>query len=162
MRQLTWDRNPKIGWWMDHNPIRFFHGTHIRNLEQISKNGIKAPQSGSTAGWVSLALDPYTAFGYASMSGSGGETLFRGVKGRPINVPASDRAILVVELQVRWMLQHMNQHMRGNISYTRDRLINKDLYEAWQRTDHEYYATTEIRIGNLVPSRFIIGYMIKG
>lgn len=161
MKLFPWNRNPNIGWWLDQEPIRLYHGTNIKNLPVIDRQGIKAPTSGSTAGWVSLAIEPYTSFGYASMSGAGGETNFRAAKAKPVYVPAEDRAILIIELPLRWMLQHMNKEMRGNIERTKNKLIDKDQYEKWSRFDHEYYESTEVRIGNNVPRRFIIGYTIK-
>ena len=99
----TW----KKGWWLDKDKIQFFHGTHKRNLEFIEKNGIVAPTEGSTAGWVSLALEPSTGHGYAAMSGSGGETGFRGAGQKAVNVPHGDRITFVIEIPKKEVLSKM-------------------------------------------------------
>ncbi len=66
IKQKPFDKNPKIGWWLDQGKtLRFYHGTHIRNIDWVEKNGLLAPTEGSTAGWISLALEPHTAHGYA-------------------------------------------------------------------------------------------------
>ena len=152
----------KKGWWLDKDVITFYHGTHKNNLAFIEKNGIVAPKTGSTAGWVSLALDPYTAHGYASMSGSGGETKFRAVNAKPVNVPHSDRITFVVRIPKNEVLAKMAPE-RGAMQSTLNRLKDENEYNQLVRSgkmnDEEYYRLTEIRWPHVVPVSYIIGYM---
>lgn len=160
--KLPWDKNPKIGWWDDHDHITMYHGTHQSNLHSIDKNGIHAPSHGPTAGWVSMALEPHTSHGYASMSG--GESNFRAAGARAHHVPDHERAVLVARIPKTWAKENMNPHLRGNIDAQRDKLTNRDAYEAHAaagRPDHEHYAMTELRFKNHVPRQFIVGYTQK-
>ena len=52
-KQYRWNGMPNIGWWADKNAVIFYHGTHFTNLEPMLATGIKAPNHGPTAGWVS-------------------------------------------------------------------------------------------------------------
>lgn len=159
----AWNRNPQIGWWMDNDPIRLYHGTHERNLDSIIKNGISAPSSGPTAGWVSLAIEPNTAHGYASMSGMGGESEFRVANGNAKHTPENERIVLVLEIPKDYLISHMAP-ARGNVDEYRDRLTNKTKYLEWKaagKTDKEYYAIAEIRLPKHVPAKYIVGYMKK-
>ncbi len=159
--QVAWNNNPKIGWWLDNNPVRFYHGTNIKNLEGILDEGIYAPSSGPTSGWVSLALEPNTAFGYASMSG--GESSFRAAGAKAHHVPAKERVVLILEIPQNYFLSKMAP-ARGNMDTQRNKLKDRELYDAWARsgkTDQEYYQLTEIRLPDFVPSSFIVGYMKK-
>lgn len=158
--QHKWDKNPKIGWWKDAHPdhLVMYHGTHDRNVDSIKKNGIHAPKSGSTKGWVSMTHDPHTAHAYASMSGSGGETGFRNAGQKAVHTPHEHRSVLVAHIPKKWAESNMNHEMRGNIPETRDRLTNKDKYEqhkAAGRPDHEYYQSTELRFKDHIPPEFI-------
>lgn len=161
-KEMKWVNNPKLGWWKDNDPMLFFHGTHKKNLEGILESGIYAPKSGPTANWVSLALDPYTSFGYASMTG--GESAFRAAGARPTTTPPQDRVIFFLKIPKAFILQHMNKNLRGNMEAQRNLLIDKSLYEAHKKKggkDYEYYAMTEVRLPNHVDSSFIKGYMFK-
>lgn len=158
--KLPWNGNPAIGWWLDSKTVTFYHGTHKRNLEFISKNGLIAPTTGSTAGLVSLALDPRTALGYASMSGAGGETLFRGTGTKPVHTPVSDRIVFVIKIPQSDFLSKMAPQ-RGNVKDYTDRLTNRDRYDNFGGSDNEYYMMTEIRYPNVVPAKYIKGYMQK-
>lgn len=155
--KIQWQKSPAIGWWMDHDPVRFYHGTNIANLPAVFEHGLKAPTSGPTAGWVSLALEPNTAFGYASM---GGESDFRAANGRPVAVPANKRAVIVIDLPLAWVKSNMNPHLRGNIEWTKAKLTDKNLYDKWTKSDSEYYMMTEIRVP-FVPPQYFVGYMTK-
>ena len=153
------NKNPKIGWWLDQDPIIFYHGTHYSRLDDILKNGLKAPTEGPTAGWVSLALEPSTASGYASMHG--GESSFRKAGEKAQHVPMQDRRILVIQIPKNYVLQHMAP-ARGNMDNERDKLTNEERYRKWAesgKTDQEYYALTEIRLPKEVPGSFIKGWM---
>jgi hypothetical protein len=157
-KSYAWRGDPKIGWWASKNSIMLYHGTHYSRVEHILNTGIKAPKSGPTADWVSLALEPNTAFGYASM---GGESDFRAAKGKAISIPPGERVVLVVKMSLRYILKNMEKDFRGNIPETRDRLTNKEKYENWKKSDQEYYALTEIRFPKVVMPNHILGYMVK-
>lgn len=156
--QFKWIADPKIGWWRDRKNVFFYHGTHKSNLDSMLATGIKAPSSGPTAGWVSLALDPWTARGYASM---GGESGFRAAGAKAVTVPTEDRRILVVKMPIDYVLKNMEKNFRGNVDSTRDKLTNKDKYLAFKGLDRDYYALTEIRFPKIVEPRFILGWMMK-
>lgn len=159
--KLGWIKNPIIGWWLDSDPVRFYHGTHSRNVKGIMKNGIYAPTSGPTADWVSLALEPNTAHGYASMSGAGGESEFRGIGDKVVTTPHHERTVFVLEIPQSYFLPKMAD-ARGAMVASRDKLTNRDRYEEWKKsgkTDQEYYQITEIRLPKRVPPEYIIGYM---
>ena len=157
---MPWNGNPKIGWWLDSDPVTFYHGTHIRNIDYISKHGLTAPTEGSTAGWVSLAIEPNTAFGYAAMSGAGGETTFRNAGARPVNTPKEERAVFVLRIPQKYFIPLMAQ-MRGAVTEYKDKLTNKEKYENFKGSDAEYYLLTEIRLPHTVPAKFIKGVMQK-
>ena len=157
--------NYKKGWWLEKDVITFFHGTHEKNLAFIEKNGIVAPTEGSTAGWVSLALEPSTAHGYAAMSGAGGETSFRSAGAKVQNVPHNERITFVVKIPKKEVLAKMAPE-RGAMQSTKGRLTDEQNYlDAKKKgmSDVEYYALTEIRWPKVVPTKYIVGYMyLKG
>lgn len=157
-KKYRWEGNPTIGWWADKKNVIFYHGTHYSNLESMLKSGIRAPSSGPTAGWVSMALEPNTAFGYASM---GGESGFRAAGAQAKAIPPAERVVLVAKIPMSFIKQHMEKDFRGNIQYTRNRLTDKSEYEAWKKSDQEYYAMTEIRFPKVLDPKYIIGYMVK-
>jgi hypothetical protein len=162
--RIAWSKSPNIGWWLDNDPVTFYHGTHERNIHGIYGSELRAPTSGPTAGYVSLALDPYTAFGYASMSGSGGESEFRGAGKKATTTPPNERAVLVLRIPKAYFLKKM-VHQRGNVDEYRNRLTSKEEYlkaKKHGKSDHEYYMLTEIRLPTAVPAKYIIGYMKKG
>ena len=154
------NKNPDIGWWLDNNPIRFYHGTHKDNLDFITKNGILAPKEGSTAGWISLALDPNTAFGYAAMSGMGGETAFRSAGKKVKSTPPKERIVFIVELPKAMVLSSMAPE-RGAMQSTKNLLKDKSIYDKYTKSDQEYYALTEIRMPKKIDPKYIKGYMVK-
>jgi len=165
--ELQWNKNPQIGWWLDNDPVTFYHGTHMRNIEGILKHGIFAPSEGPTAGKVSLALDPYTAFGYAAMGGDGGESSFRGAGQKAKTTPPSDRVVFVLEIPQNYFLPRMVD-ARSSMTDQAGKLDDRREYENFKRTaiapnntDHLYYALTEIRLPEHVPAEFIKGYMFK-
>jgi hypothetical protein len=139
----------------------FFHGTHKKNLSFIEKNGILAPKEGATAGWVSLALEPNTAHGYAAMSGAGGETSFRAAGAKVTNVPHEDRITFIIKIPKSEVLKKMAPE-RGAMQSTKNRLKDPAEYERLvlkgRMTDTEYYQLTEIRWPNVVPLKYILGY----
>jgi len=158
--KLSWEGNPKIGWWQDAKPLYLYHGTHINNLESVSKQGIGAPTEGYTAGWVSLALEPNTAFGYASMHG--GEASFRSAGKEAKHVPVKDRIVFVLKFNSFEEVKKLGLgSLRGMVEATKNKLTNKSLYDNWKDSDQEYYALTELRVKKHIPPKFITGYMKK-
>jgi len=168
-----------IGWWLDNDPVTFYHGTHISRKDSIQKTGIYAPKEGPTAGYVSLALEPQTAKGYASMTG--GESAFRKAGNAAKHVPLNERVVAILEIPQSYFLPRMAE-ARGNMDRERSKLIDKNRYEQekeeWihnvmNRTgktkeqvenllykfDQEYYAVTEIRLPEYVPAKFITDWL---
>ena len=158
--RMKWDPDPVIGWWRDNETNILYHGTHERNLEYIFEYGLKPADSGYTEGFVSLTLDPNTAYGYASMSGSGGEREFRKAGAKPKHTPPTQRAILILEMNTQWLIDNMAP-LRGAMAAKKERLTNKQEYLDWDGQDQEYYQLTEIRIPNLVKPKHIIGWTKK-
>lgn len=159
--ELAWDKNPKIGWWRDGSHVTLYHGTHDRNVDGIKKHGLRAPKHGPTAGNISMALEPHTAHGYASMTG--GESAFRAAGASAEHVPHEKRSVMVYRVPHKWIEKHANPHMRGNTDDVRDNLTSREKYEkhvASGRVDHEHYAKTELRFKS-VPNRFLVGRMKK-
>ena len=159
-------RFTKIGWWLDSDPVIFYHGTHERNIDSVLKNGLSAPSEGYTAGWVSLALEPNTAHGYASMSGAGGETqfrlkTFRSAGAKVSHVPNHERVTFVIKIPQSDFL-HKMAPMRGAMTEIAKRLTDKEEYQRLVidggMSDTEYYARTEIRYPKLISPNFIVGY----
>jgi hypothetical protein len=133
MKRVLWDRNPTINFWIENDPIRFYYGTPLIP-ERFQRTGIMTPSR-----WVSLSL----------------------VADRELRRVGEDGHILVIELPTRWMMDHMNPRLDGNDKTEKDHLLEKELYTKWTGTDSSYYAETTIRIANLVPSRYIIGFTKK-
>ena len=171
VKQLPWNGQPNIGWWLDHDPVTFYHGTHVKNLDLILDKGLKAPSEGSTAGMISLAIEPNTAWGYASMTG--GETNFRAAGADAVHVPKEDRVVFVFQIPQKFFLSIMAP-ARSLVGEMKDRLTDKQQYERWCENhkdkkgkyhpgfDQQYYGLTEIRIPDKVSNKFIVGFMKKG
>jgi hypothetical protein len=157
-KKLAWDGSPKVGWWLDNQTITFYHGTHKNNLTKVMENGLVAPTQGPTKDWVSLTLDPNTAFGYASMSG---ESAFRAAGGKAMSVPKEDRVVLVLKLPKSYVESKMDETLKGNMGSARDHMSKEDLYKSWKKSDQEYYMTSEVRFPHKVESKYIVGYMTK-
>ncbi len=161
VKELPWQKDPKIGWWKDHDHVTLYHGTHDRNVDSIAHHGLKSPDQGSTAGHISMALDPHTAHGYASMTG--GETHFRsaGYKGAQ-TVPHHERSVMVYRVPRSFIEKH-HSDMRGNMDSTRTKLTDKSEYErhaAAGKSDSEHYRATEVRLPH-VPNEYLVGHMKK-
>lgn len=152
MKQLRWNKNPDIGWWLDNDPITFYHGTHIDNLESIKKNGIISDD------YISLALEPYTAHGYAAMMG--GEKSFTQAGKKAKTVPPEERVVLVIKIPKDVVLKNMAPE-RGAMQSTKGKLTDKSLYDIHKGNDHQYYQLTEIRMPKKIDSRYIVGWMKK-
>lgn len=170
-QEVSWGGFPVIGWWENNDPLTLYHGTHIRNIEGILESGIFAPKEGYTAGKVSLALEPNTAFGYASMSDAGGESQFRSKGKKAQHTPANERVVFILQVPKNFVKENMLAS-RGNIEEYRRKLIDKELYLDWVqknggeaydsgKMDQQYYALTEIRFPDHVSKDFITSYTIK-
>jgi hypothetical protein len=89
-----------------------YHGTHIRNKDFVLEHGIKPPGEGYTPDTVSLAARPDTAFGYAAMSGHGGESAWNvktaGNK-RAETTPYEDRIVFKIEIPYEWHKEHLRR-----------------------------------------------------
>jgi hypothetical protein len=160
--QLAWNGDPVIGWWEDAKVLTMYHGTHLRNLDSILKNGFNKfdPQTGK----ISMAFEPNTAFGYASMSGAGGEANFRQAGAKVTNTPSDQRVVFVVRLPMQWVLSNMDPNLGGNLGTERKRLTNKAEYVKYMQQggdDQSYYQLAELRFAVAIPAKYIIGYMQK-
>lgn len=161
VKELPWDHNPKIGWWKDHDHVTLYHGTHDSNVAGIAKHGLKSPEKGSTAGHISMALDPHTSHGYASMTG--GESHFRSAGyGGAKTVPHHERSVMVYKVPRHFIEKH-HSDMRGNMESTKTKLTDKAEYErhaASGKPDHQHYMATEVRLPH-VPKEYLVGRMKK-
>lgn len=156
--EIPWEKNPKIGWWKDHDHVTLYHGTHDSRVASIRKHGLKAPEHGPTKGNISLTLDNRTAHAYASMSG--GESAFRAAGAKANHTPHEHRSVLHYRVPRAWLEKHMDPHLKGNMN---DHLTNKEKYlrhAASGQPDHKYYETTEFRVKHL-PHEYLIGHSKK-
>lgn len=152
---MPFNSNPDIGWWQDHESLRMYHGTNQANLKSIFKNGVskKDPETGL----ISLAFEPNTARGYASMYG--GEATFRQAGDKAEHVPMNERVVIVMNIPMHWINHHMDPTLSGNIGEAKERLLNKKLYDEFDGPDYDYYKLAELRVDTPVPPRYIVGYM---
>ena len=173
IKKMSWDKNPEIGWWLDGNKITAYHGTHISNIDWVVKNGLKAPTEGYTAGIVSLAMEPNTAWGYASMSGAGGEVESLRNAGTDVKSTShKERVVFVLEFPKSYLLKNIEPI---NYKTSKDKLSNEELYreyskkdrmyfmknKVWTKPDQEYYKMTELKFKGTVAPKYIKGYMTK-
>lgn len=167
---LSWDKDPDLGWWKEQDPITLYHGTHIRNINSFLENGILLPKNPplNRIPEISLALDPYTAFGYAAMSGAGGEVGFRQAGVKVTSTPPQERAVIKLEIPMSFILDNYDKGLGGNRDSgdikSRTHMMNKESYIAWKKegkTDFAYYALCELRVREAVPSNYIVGWMLK-
>ena len=158
IRKIPFVRLPKIGWWLDNDPITVYHGTHIRNIDWIEKNGLVPPTEGYTAGVVSLALEPNTSWGYASMSGTGGEAAFRSAGAAVKSTAQAERVVFVLEFPKNYLLKRI---LPINYTTSQKKLNDRSEFDKWTRTDQEYYAITELKFKGTVEPKYIKSYMVK-
>ena len=142
----TWDKST---WWQDN--LTFFHGTQVEKLKSIEKEGLKAGP-GSKGHGVYLALDPFTARGYASMRG--GESRYKKQKARAKDVPMEDRAVLIIEIP-RDKIDSLV------LSKKDSRLLDKDAWENGGANNPRYWELAEVLYKMDIPPDYIKGYMIK-
>jgi hypothetical protein len=159
VKQVRWTSNVQIGWWRERKSLMMFHGTHYTNLAGILSSGLHPPSSGTTAGRLSMAFEPNTAFGYAVMGG--GETNFRDAGHKARSVPPAERVVLVAKLPMQWVEEHMDPNLKGNLPQQRKHLTDRDAYEQWSGGDAEYYQLAELQFPMTLPAEFIVGFMRK-
>jgi hypothetical protein len=109
----------------------------------------------------SFALEPYTARAYAVM---GGEARFLSAKkkAKSLVVPENQRAVVVFEVPRDWVFKHEDPDLGGNTGDHKERLTNKEKYDAFDDDDQQYYQFCELRVNAPVPAKYIVGYMLKG
>jgi len=159
IKKMPYERFPKIGWWEDNKILTLYHGTHVSNIEYIEKNGLISPKDGYTAGIVSLALEPNTSWGYASMSGTGGEAAsIRNAGAKAKTTPKKERVVFVIEMPLAYVKKHI---LNINYDTSKDKLTKRELFDVWNNSDQEYYALTELKLKVPVDPKYIKGYMTK-
>lgn len=159
---IPFEKNPQIGWWEDQDYVTVYHGTHDRNIPDILQNGLH--RADPKTGMISVTADPFTAHGYAAMSGAGGEAKFRAAGARPVHVPEEDRSVIKMHIPQAWLKANMDRNLSGNIGVSKDRLMSKDAYVKWKqenKPDFQYYQTSEFRLAKSIPTNFIVGIMKK-
>jgi len=163
---LSFPSRTNHGWWADNQSLNLYHGTHKRNVNSIKKEGISVPDP--RTGMVSMTLDPNTAHGYAAMSSGErrGEASFRRAGKKAVSTPPEDRAVTHWQIPMEWAKKHIDPQLRGNIGNASNKMKDKTEYDKWKkenpdRSDHEYYATTELRFNKPIPPEFYQGHSFK-
>lgn len=103
-------------------------------------------------------MEPFTARAFATM---GGEARFLAANARAQVVPADRRCVIVFDLPLSWVRASMDPDLHGNDPEHKQRLLNRELYDNWNRSDQQYYQLCEIRVSRPVSPQFISGYMLK-
>jgi hypothetical protein len=159
---IPFEKNPQIGWWEDQEYVTVYHGTHDRNIPAILQNGLNRPDP--KTGMISVTSDPFTAHGYAAMSGAGGEAKFRAAGAKPMHVPDEDRSVIKMQIPIAWLKANMDKNLSGNIGLAKDHLASKDAYVKWKqdnKPDFQFYQTSEFRLAKPIPVDYITGIMKK-
>lgn len=154
--RIRLDEDPDIGWWRDQSELILYHGTHKKHIDSIYENGLNRRDPDTNM--ISLALDPYTAKAYASMSGAGGEAAFR--RGGVAETPEDEKVVFVFKIPMKWVLEHYDKKLGGNVGETFDRMNDENIYINWKGGDRQYYEYTELRFDDVVPPDFITGYVL--
>jgi len=149
MREMPWSFDENA-WWQDTGIL--FHGTHISNLDKISKGGLQAGHGAKGVG-VYLALDPFTARGYAAMAGAGGERDFRRSKAVK-SAPMSERAVIVVQLP-------SNMWDKFVTSKRDTRIYDHETWKKKGKGNPRYWELAEVMYPSNIPANYIKGYMVK-
>lgn len=161
-KEIPFEHDPKLGWHGDHDMVTVYHGTHKKNIHSVYTNGLD--HRDPTSGKISLALEPHTAHGYASMSAAGGEHHFRYSGGKARHTPHEDRVVFKLRVPRHWLNSNKDHDHHGNIGHARQHLLDHEHYKKLSQdkdhADHHYYAMTEFRT-EPVPSHFIVGHMHK-
>ena len=148
IKKVPWS-DPKIGWWLDKDVITLYHGSHIKNIDFIKKNGILPAQEGYTEGRIYLAFEPYTARGYASMAGQGGESKFRDAGTKAKTTPMNERVVFIVKLPKEYILKH------GKMN----RSSTKEEYIKANKPDYKFYELWEVSLFDKIDPKYIVGWM---
>lgn len=135
-KKLEWNADPKLGWFMESDPLTLYYGAQKKEVEAILENGIFADDSG----FVTCAFEPYTAY-------SQGAVLTE-------SIDQQERVVFIIEMPLAYNEKHP-------VFVEDDKIVNKELYEEWGKSDSEYYALVEAKVAKLIPINFIKGYMIK-
>lgn len=151
-----------IHWSQNKDRLVVFHGTHIKNVPDILKNGInnKDPKTGM----VSVAIGSHgqnIAHGYAAMSGEYG---FRQAGQKATTVPHDQRAIVVAHLPMDWVHKNVDRNFGGNPIEVRQRLADPELhrqYVAKTGSDFSPTETPELRFKEEIPAKYIVGVTQK-
>lgn len=166
MSEIPFDKTTNHGWWQDKEHLTVYHGTHKRNVPHIEKSGISVPDP--RTGMVSMTLDPHTAHGYAAMSSGErrGEHSFRQAGAKAVTTPEEDRAVTKFKIPMSWAKDNLDPNLRGNIGDATGKMTDKKKYKEWKKdnpdkSDHEYYATTELRFNKPIPPEFYVGHSFK-
>lgn len=162
IQEIPFEHNPKIGWWRNSPTVTLYHGTHIKNLENIKKAGVNVKDK--KTGMISFSLDPHTSHGYSSMSG--GEANFRSSEARAEHVPHNQRVVVQYNVPRHWIEKHIDSRLGGNLNEMGPKMKDKSLYEKHlsqngPNRDSEYYGTSEIRLSHPIPNQYMAGYMRK-
>ncbi len=137
-KKMKWEDDPKIGWFMESDPITLYYGTQQNNIDAILEQGILADSSG----YVTCAIEPYTAFSQGSLLTE--------------SISKQKRVVFVIEMPLEFS---KNNPIVVENGY--EKLENGELYEEWGKSDVEYYALIEAKISKLIPVNFIKGYMVR-
>jgi hypothetical protein len=161
-KEIPFEHDPKLGWHGDHDHVTLYHGTHVKNIDSVYKNGLD--HRDPTSGKISLALEPHTAHGYASMSAAGGEHHFRYSGGKARHTPDDHRVVFKLRVPKKWLDAHKDPEHHGNIGHARKHITDHEHYKKLSaekdHADHHYYRMTEFRT-EPVPKEFIVGHMRK-
>ena len=162
---LTFPAKPSK-WWLDPDKdvATLYHGTNIKNLQQISEEGLRADRQGFTY----LTPDPDTGIGYAVMDQ--GEKVFRR-QAKPRLVPIGERALLEIEVPQKEIISDIQRSPTS-----KEKLFSgRELFDESERITFRgqegipidaryrspYYDLTEVRLQQDIPAEWIKGYSIK-
>lgn len=150
--------------WSEHKGhLVVYHGTHVKNVPHILKNGInnKDPKTGM----VSVAIGSHgadIAHGYAAMSGEYG---FRQAGQKATTVPHEHRAIVTAHLPMDWVHKNVDRNFGGNPTDVKHRLADPKLHMQHvvnTGSDFSPTETPELRFKEAIPAKYIKGYTQKG
>lgn len=151
-----------IHWSHNKDHLVVYHGTHVKNVPAILKNGInnKDPKTGM----VSVAIGSHgqnIAHGYAAMSGEYG---FRQAGQKAVVVPHENRAIVVAHLPMDWVHKNVDRNFGGNPTDIKQRLSDPKLHRqhvAKTGSDFSPTETPELRFKEAIPAKYIVDVMQK-
>mgnify|MGYP003633368700 CR=1 FL=1 len=151
---------PKMreSWWLAGNKdtVTLYHGTDVKNLNKIKKEGIAPDASNKTF----LTPDPDTGVGYASMTG--GEKTFRQVGKKAKTNPMENRRLLEIEVPRDVVIANMDKQ---SSKYSISKLLDPDArgkFKPYDKKENQpYYAKTEFSIEGGIPPQYIKGVSSK-